>query len=165
MIAVGIHCPSSQSRQAGGSSVGRRLAFGIPEFIGGFRIGTVQPARLQLLTVEVDSPDIGIGIIAATEDTAGTLVRTAQIGCCCQIAFTTIAVIAFVVLAAAVVPVEGACSLAQLCLGITVGPVGNGVNGCTRLTVKDRQVFVTAIDATSTCAMILRVVGGLDKPR
>ena len=72
---------------------------------------------------------MGIGIIATTEDAAGQLVGTCQIGCGSQIALATVSVVAFVVLAAAVVPVVCACSLAQFCLGITVGPVGNGMDG------------------------------------
>ena len=162
MVAVSIHRPSSQSRQTGGTSVGRRLAFGIPDFVGSLRVGTVQPACLQFLTVEVDRPDMSIGIVSTTEDAAGALVRTSQIGCSSQIALATVAIIALVVLATTVVPVICACGLAQFCLGITVRPVGNGMDSFTRLTLENGEILMTAIDTTGTGPPVLGIAGRLD---
>ena len=122
----------------------------------------MQPACLQLLTVEVNSPDIGIGIVATTEDAAWTLVRTSQIGSGSQIALTTVTIVALVVLTATVIPVKCACSLTQFCLGITVRPVGNGMDSLTSLTLEDGQIFMTAIDATGTATPVLGIAGSLD---
>ena len=103
------------------------------------------------------------GVIASAENAAGIVVRPIEIGCGSEIALTTVAIVALVVLTAAVVPVIGACGLAQLWLRITVGVVGNRMDSGTCLTIKDGQVFMATIDASGIIRNpILCVAGGLD---
>ena len=52
---------------------------------------------------------MGIGVVAAAEDSAGALVGTGQIGCSGQITLTTVAIVTLVILAITVVPIVGAC--------------------------------------------------------
>ena len=122
----------------------------------------MEPAGFQLLPVEVDGPDIGEGIVASAEDAAGITVRTVEIGGGSEVTLTAVAIVALIILAAAVVPIEGACRLAQFGFGIAGGVVGNRVDGGTCLSIEYSQVLMTTVNATCTCAMVLCIVGSLD---
>ena len=162
MVTVGVHRVATQSGSADGGLIGGLVALAVHQPVGRFRVRTVQPAGLQFLAVEVHGPDVGVGIVATAEDAAGVLVGTCEVGCGCQVALASIAVVALVVLAAAVVPVEGAGSLAQFGLGIAVGIVGDGVDGLARQSLEHGQVFLTAVNATVAGAPTLRIACCLD---
>ena len=67
---------------------------------------------LKMIAVEIYCPYISIRVISTTENTARISIWAAKISYCCQIALTTIAIVATIFLSTAVVPVEGACILA-----------------------------------------------------
>ena len=102
------------------------------------------------------------GVVASAENAAGIVVRSIEIGCSGEITLTTVAVISFIVLATPVVPIIGACSLAQFSLCVSIGVVGDCMDGGTRLAIKYGEVFVSTVDASGTRAMVLCVVGSLD---
>ena len=138
------------------------MAVGIHLAVAVLLVGAVQPARRQLLTVEIDRTDVGVGVIASAEDAAGQCVGAAEIGDGRQIALTTVAIVATVFLSVAVVPVEGARGLTQFGLGVAVGVVGDGVDGSTGLSVEHGEILLSAVDTSGGSAPVLRVVGGLD---
>ena len=121
---------------------------GIHEFISGLGIRTVQPARRQLLSVEVHGPDIGISVVTATEHATRIGARSTQISDGSQITLATITVISLVIFSTAVVPVKRTCGLAQLCLGITIRIIGDSMDSSTRQAVEDRQIFVTTVNTS-----------------
>ena len=116
----------------------------------------------QLCTVEVNSPNVCIAVISPTEDTTWINIWSTQIGNSSQITLAAVAIVSLVALATAIVPIEGARGFAQLCLGVTVGIIGNGMNGSTSQSVEYRQVFLSAIDAPTTDTPVLGVVSRLD---
>ena len=58
----------------------------------------MEPLLRELLTIEIHCPDVGESIVAAREDAAWAMVGTIEVCHGCQIAFTAIAIAAFVVL-------------------------------------------------------------------
>ena len=162
VVAVGVHCVASQSRETRLSCIRLCGAAGIHHLVLRLRVAQVEPACLQLSTIEVHRPYISVGIVAATENAGRVTIGPVEIGSSSQIALAAVTIVALVVLAAAVIPVESACSFAQCCLCIAVGVVGYGMDGLTGQAIKYRQVFLTAIDATSTGTPVLGVAGSLD---
>ena len=53
----------------------------------------MEPLGMQALTVEAHCPDVGLGIVAAAEDSAGRLVGTVEVGHGGKIAFRSVAVV------------------------------------------------------------------------
>ena len=106
VVAVAIHGAAPSATGRSGWGIGSGGLIGIGDGVAGFRLRCVEPALFQLLSVEIHSPDESVGVVAATENAAGIGVGSLQMGYGSQIAFATIAVGSFVVLAGTVVPVE-----------------------------------------------------------
>ena len=162
VVAVGIHRIASQSRETRLARIRLCGAVGIHHLVLLLGVAHVEPTCLQLSPVEVHRPDIGVGIIAATEDARGVMVGPVEIGCGSQVALAAVAIVPLVVLAAPVIPVESACRLTQFRLRIAGGVVGNGVDGLASQSVEHREVLMSAVDAPTAVTPVLGVAGSLD---
>ena len=123
----------------------------------------MQPAGLQFRSVEIDSPNVGKGIIASAEHATRKGIWASQISYGRQIALTAVTIVTTVFLAATVVPVERSRSLAQLSFGVAVGIVGDGVDSSPGLSVEHGEILLSAVDTSGLSTPILGVVSGLDQ--
>ena len=163
MIAITIHGVTTLASDGSWCrDLGRLLHILIHHRVGSLGVRAMQPTVLEQTAVEIDCPDIGIGIIAATEDTTRFGIGTTQVGHGSEITLTTVAIVATVFLTAAVVPVKGTLGLAEFGLGITIREIGDGMDGSARHTIKDGQVFMSTVDTTGSGTPVLRIVGLLD---
>ena len=119
------------------------------------------PLVLYLFTVERDRPEIGVCVVAATEDGMRILVSSVEICHACKIALTTVAIAGIVFLSATVVPIERTCGLASRGLGTTVRFVKDGVESLSRESFEHREELISTIHSSITIAPILGVANGL----
>ena len=163
MVSVAIHCVAAFfGRRNRRSNLSRLVHVGIYHGVLRLGIRAMQPTVLELRSIEINGPHVCISIVSARKYAAGIRILTTQISHGCQIALATVAVVAFIALSAAVIPVESTCCLTQFGFCIAVGIIGNGMDGCTRQSVEDRQIFMSAVDTASTHPPVFRVAGSLD---
>ena len=81
-VVIAILIEGSRAAAAGTRIVRivRGVEVGVGHRIGRLRRRAMQPAMLQLLSVEVDSPDVSPTVIAATENAAGLLHSPVKMG-------------------------------------------------------------------------------------
>ena len=157
VVAVGIHRVASQSRETRLSCISLCGATGIHHLVLRLCVAHVEPTRLQQTAVKVHRPDIGVGIIAATEDAGRVAVGSVEIGCGSQIALAAVAIAGLISLARTVIPVERARGLAQFGFRIAGRVVGNGVDGFSCKAVEHGQIFLSAVNAAIAVAPVFCV--------
>ena len=122
----------------------------------------MQPSVLKLGAVKINGPHISIRIVSTSKDTTRIRILATQISHSSQITLTTVTISTFITPTTTVIPIVRSSSITQFSFRITVGIIGNCMNGSTRLTVKHRQIFLSSVNSTTAHTPIFRIAGCLD---
>ena len=120
----------------------------------------MQPTLLDFLSIEVNSPDKGVAIIAAAEDTTGIMVGAVEIGNGCQKTLTAVAIRPFIVLSVGSSPVERTVGFTAVAL-VAVRIIEDGMDCLTSLSIEDREVLLSTGHTTVAVPPVLGVAGRL----
>ena len=106
----------------------------------------MQPLGAKFLSVEINSPQECIGIIATAHDSRGILVCSVKIGNGCQVSLATITIGGFVFVPC-VTPIKRAISFASI-PSVTVGVIEHSVYGIALKPVEHGQILLTTNNLT-----------------
>ena len=122
----------------------------------------MQPSVLKLGAVKINGPHISIRIVSTSKDTTRIRILATQISHSSQITLTTVTISTFITPTTTVIPIVRSSSITQFSFRITVGIIGNCMNGSTRLTVKHRQIFLPSVNSTTAHSPVFSIARSLD---